>query len=301
MTWGTPVQSFVFQGLLVFELEPMYATSDGQTDGRTDGRRTPITALCPLGGGITMEASQMIKNISSMQKRQDEMEEELKQCIERVTSVEVEIKANKKDTEDQLNNNLKEIQALQKEVTDMNAGLRNVKYELTVNVENPMWSSIVNQAVESKFETVSGDINRLEQSIEETRRQAQELREKETRRNNIILYRVPECPPGSYEEIIKHDTDVFLEICESALGLDITIEDLQEVYQWLNSAGTAFRHLCLAFHHLKLSFHHLAVPFRHHNKVFVICNKLEFKFPVSRMALYDCSCGGHFSCQCCCV
>ena len=35
MTWGTPVQSFVFLCLLVFELEPMYATSDRQTDGRT--------------------------------------------------------------------------------------------------------------------------------------------------------------------------------------------------------------------------------------------------------------------------
>jgi len=34
------VQSFVFLGLLVFELEPMYATSDRQTDGqRDDGRR----------------------------------------------------------------------------------------------------------------------------------------------------------------------------------------------------------------------------------------------------------------------
>jgi len=35
VTWGTPVQSFVFLGLLVFELEPMYATSDRRTDGRT--------------------------------------------------------------------------------------------------------------------------------------------------------------------------------------------------------------------------------------------------------------------------
>jgi len=34
MTWGTPVQSFVFLGLLVFELETMYATSDRQTDDR---------------------------------------------------------------------------------------------------------------------------------------------------------------------------------------------------------------------------------------------------------------------------
>jgi len=31
VTWGTPVQSLVFLGLLVFELEPMYATSDGRT------------------------------------------------------------------------------------------------------------------------------------------------------------------------------------------------------------------------------------------------------------------------------
>jgi len=44
VTWGTPVQSFVFLRLLVFELEPMYATSDRQTDGQTDGRRTPIIA-----------------------------------------------------------------------------------------------------------------------------------------------------------------------------------------------------------------------------------------------------------------
>ena len=40
VTWGTPMQSFVFLGHLVFELEPTYATSDRQTDGRTDGRTT---------------------------------------------------------------------------------------------------------------------------------------------------------------------------------------------------------------------------------------------------------------------
>jgi len=40
VTWGTPMQSFVFLGLLFFELEPMYATSDGRTDGQTDGRTT---------------------------------------------------------------------------------------------------------------------------------------------------------------------------------------------------------------------------------------------------------------------
>jgi len=46
---GTPVQTFVFLGLLVFELEPMYATSDRQTD---DGRRWPLNApAAPTGRG----------------------------------------------------------------------------------------------------------------------------------------------------------------------------------------------------------------------------------------------------------
>ena len=56
VTWGTPVQSFVFLGLLVFELEPMYATSDRRTDGRTtdaDHRLMPPPPPAPLrGGGI---------------------------------------------------------------------------------------------------------------------------------------------------------------------------------------------------------------------------------------------------------
>jgi len=47
VTWGTPVQSFVFLGLLVFELEPMYATSDRQTDA--DDRLMPPP--CPTGRG----------------------------------------------------------------------------------------------------------------------------------------------------------------------------------------------------------------------------------------------------------
>ena len=45
---GTPVQSFVFLGLLVSELEPMYATSDRRTDGRTtdaDDRLMPSPLL----------------------------------------------------------------------------------------------------------------------------------------------------------------------------------------------------------------------------------------------------------------
>jgi len=64
VTWGTPVQSFVFLGLLVIELEPMYATSDRQTD---DGRRSPLNAPAPLwGGGIIIIIKVDILKISKI-------------------------------------------------------------------------------------------------------------------------------------------------------------------------------------------------------------------------------------------
>ena len=52
VTWGTPVQSFVFLGFLVFELEPMYSTSYRQTDRQTDDeRRSPLNAPPPTWRG----------------------------------------------------------------------------------------------------------------------------------------------------------------------------------------------------------------------------------------------------------
>jgi len=50
VTWGTPVQSFVFLGLLVFELEPMYATSDRRTDRRTTDADDRLMPPPPLRG-----------------------------------------------------------------------------------------------------------------------------------------------------------------------------------------------------------------------------------------------------------
>ena len=47
---GYPCQSFVFLGLLVFELEPMYATSDRRTDGRTTDADNRLMLPPPLRG-----------------------------------------------------------------------------------------------------------------------------------------------------------------------------------------------------------------------------------------------------------
>ena len=54
---------------------------------------------------IARTASQMIKNISAIQKRQDDMEAELKQTTKRMNSIDMELKENKRDIEAKINDN----------------------------------------------------------------------------------------------------------------------------------------------------------------------------------------------------
>ena len=187
-------------------------------------------------------ATQMIKNISAIQKRQEDIEEELKQATRRMNSMELEIKDNKKDTDSKINDNQKEIKDLEKEMSDMNVKLQMVQEDVSMNHENVKWSDIVNQAVDSKLETVSAGINMMEKSIEETRIKTQEIRDKEDRRNNIILYNVPESQPGSYEEVMKHDNEYFLQMCEEVFGLDVAKEDVKKLYR-IGRRGTVARPL----------------------------------------------------------
>ena len=183
--------------------------------------------------------TQMLRNITAIQKRQEDIEEELKQVKRTVNSMNLEIKETRKETDSKIIESQNHIKDLQKEMLDMNAKLQMVQDDVSMSQENVKWSDIVNQAVDSKLETVSVGINMMEKSIEETRIKTQEIRDKEDRRNNIILYGVPESQPGSYEEVMKHDHEYFLQMCEEVFGLDVTREDVKKLYRIGRRGATA--------------------------------------------------------------
>jgi len=99
-------------------------------------------------------ASHMMKNMSAVQKRQDDLEAELKQTTKRMNSIDLEVKENKREADSRVNDNKKDIKELQKEVLDINVKLQMIQDDLAMNNENVKWSDIVTQAVETKFETV---------------------------------------------------------------------------------------------------------------------------------------------------
>ena len=106
-----------------------------------------------------------------------------------------------------------------------------VQDDIHQNGKSPLWTDVVQQVVDSKFEGFQSNISNVEKSIIETRKKALELNDKEERRNNIILNKVPDCAPGNYEEVMTHNRDYFLDVCTGALRVDATHYDIKKIYR----------------------------------------------------------------------
>ena len=107
--------------------------------------------------------------------------------------------------------------------------LKSAMKKLNDRVEqNPVnFSEIVKQQVTESLE-VSDDLHDVKNSIEQTKEQAAEQRDKENRRNNIILYRVPESDKTRAEERNKADVAFCLQLFNSCLH---TNDDLINVFR----------------------------------------------------------------------
>jgi len=151
------------------------------------------------------QASKIIRNISDIQKQQDDIEHEPMKANTRINTLELQMKDNRRIFETEAATNKKAPGELQSVVSALEITLHHVKDEV-VNKrdETPRWSDIVERAVESKFDKAMVELNEEEKSTEEMKKKTTEMKDTEDRRNNIVLFKVPECQPGSYKEVMGH-------------------------------------------------------------------------------------------------
>ena len=98
--------------------------------------------------------------------------------------------------DDQLSKNNNEISLLKQKVDKINEQLD----------QHPVnFNEIVKQQASESLEAVNDNIQVVQTTIQETRAQAAEQRGKENRRNNIILYKVPESDAARAEDRNKAD------------------------------------------------------------------------------------------------
>jgi len=99
------------------------------------------------------------------------------------------------------------------------------------------------------LEKVTENIQEARNSLTETRAQAAEQWDKESRRNNLILYKVPERTQPRAEDRNEADIDFCIELFDNALHVGVSNEDFIHVFR-LGKRGddtAPTRHLLIQF------------------------------------------------------
>ena len=83
--------------------------------------------------------------------------------------------------------------------------------------------------VDTKFQNVNSQIGEVKKSIDETKQQTDEIRGRETRVNNVIMYRIPE--KGTKEERVEKDESFCGELFNKVLGVKVPESDIKSVFR----------------------------------------------------------------------
>ena len=89
----------------------------------------------------------------------------------------------------------------------------------------PTWASIVNKEVNSKFEEVSENVTKVKTALDDTMRKVDEEKERDSRSNNIIIFRVPETDVK--EDRVKSDKAYCLRLFNEVLGVAVKDNDFK--------------------------------------------------------------------------
>ena len=129
-------------------------------------------------------------------------------------------------------NNLKaEIEHLKKSLAELNVKVdRKIEDDVT-------FASIVARHVDEKLEWVKGDVGVIHTSIEEAKTSAKEVKEllsgekdKHSRKNNIIVYRMTESSATATTERQKEDKEFFLKLLKDILKVECEDKDIKHFF-----------------------------------------------------------------------
>jgi len=96
--------------------------------------------------------------------------------------------------------------------------------------EDPSFAEVVAKEVDAKLGLVSNEMRTMQKTLTETRAAVTEEQDKENRRNNVILYRVPESTAGTVVER-SADDKCFCDQFVVALQTGVVGEDLKKIFR----------------------------------------------------------------------
>jgi len=194
--------------------------------------------------GCNSGTGQIIKEIKRLQEKIDCFEQTyIKQKAEgkkELDKYEQNNEKNRLEVSSQLEKMVKDIKEIQKELTSVVQNA-NIQIDNSAKIQEKKWSEVICKQVDSELKTRATDVGKMQEALQQAKEKADDIQDKEHRRNNIIIYRVPESNADSAEEKYKEDEKFCLGIF-NAINSGVVEEDITKVIRLGRRDDTTAKH-----------------------------------------------------------
>lgn len=177
---------------------------------------------------------QIIKIKSDVGKISNDLNAFKSEMDKHLTKTNFENRINKLELEFQkLSSDVKHISSTQEEthVKTVATVSSDLEKQIDAKLESVPWHVVVQTQVDESLQNMTKNIKEVESSLQQSRAEAAEQRDKEGRKNNIILYKVPETAAPRADERNKADISFCLQLFNNVLNVGIGEEDLIHVFR----------------------------------------------------------------------
>jgi hypothetical protein len=192
--------------------------------------------------GCNAGASQMIKQLKKIEDRMETIEESFNKHKDDVKKESDKMERNvnkfKEDLRGEIERVSKQLQEVQKEVKAVKSNITEAVDQTlisSVKEQEKKWADVVTKNKEDvskqldiQLKTRANEVDKIQKQIETVKETQYEIQEKETRRNNIIMYRADESEADSAEGRRKEDLNFVLGLF-SCINSGADDEDITKV------------------------------------------------------------------------
>jgi hypothetical protein len=141
-----------------------------------------------------------------------------------------------------------EMKGMKDAINELSAALAQQKEEQK-NIESneSLWSTIVGKHVEKKIETVTGEMLEVQKTIIGVKQQIDEEKDREKKRQNIIIYRAAESQASGPEARNREDVEFCRALVQDVLEIDCANGDIISVRRLGKREEGTYRPMLVSF------------------------------------------------------
>ena len=199
--------------------------------------------------GCNSKVVKFLNDITYLQKKQEELEDEMRkmksECMDCIKKSETTMKEDmsvlSRKVQSEFDKLSRQVDNLQQDWTQQKQSIASsVDQDIDKQIEEltaafindeGKWADIVKKQVDNRLTDVTDEITYINRMVSDTKSQAEEEKDKELRKKNVIIYNIAESSAATYDVRINEDKEAVMKILKYLIDDDFQDKEIAKMFR----------------------------------------------------------------------